>query len=248
MRNLTQQRQAIRPLINEREAEDALAAYYAFYHPDEKTHLVTLPPDAERAEGYMAISRTGIDLFRPLVTMRLPLARPADCVKLIHSGIAPGTAVIAHVPAAYGPLLHALFTVNVEEHLRVLVLDPRRFEPIINVLVSQSPTPAGLPRFVIRSQSSDREIAASASLNWQSPHFADIAVSTDPNHRRQGWGRSVVSAMVQHLLDNGRTPLYVVSNNNEVSQQLAESIGFVDRGIRQVLLQGILKPPPANSV
>ena len=50
-----------------------MAAYYALHHPDDKTTLV-VPPTAEgqRANGYVALSRTGIDLFRPLVTMRLP--------------------------------------------------------------------------------------------------------------------------------------------------------------------------------
>lgn len=242
--DLAEKRRALRHLLDERDAADAMAAYYAFYHPDDKTQLFLQPPDAARAQGYVAVSRTGIDLFRPLLTMRLPLDDLNASTTLIHNTLRPGTPVIIHVPDAYGPLIHALFAVNVEEQLRVYALDRGRFEPVINVLVVQSTTPDGLPRFIIRSQTEGGQVVASAGLNWQSRYFADIAVNTDPSHRRQGWGRSVVAAMVQHLLESGRTPLYVVAAGNTASMQLAESVGFVDTGVRRFILQGTLKPPP----
>ncbi len=88
------------------------------------------------------------------------------------------------------------------------------------------------------------KIVASAGLNWQTPHFAEISVNTDPHYRRRGWGRSVVAAMVQHLVSSGRAPLYVVSEQNTVSERLAQSVGFEDTGIREVLIQGDLKPRP----
>jgi predicted GNAT family acetyltransferase len=61
--------------------------------------------------------------------------------------------------------------------------------------------------------------------------------------RRQGFGRSVLAAMVQHVLDSGRTPLYHVDERNEASIQLAESVGFLDRGLRVVLLQAVRRGP-----
>ena len=94
---LSDLRRAIRPLLSER-AEDAVADYYAFYHPDDKTNLVVYPENAERPTGYLAFARTGMDLFRPLVTLRLPIGDLAASADAIYSAMAPGTAVILFSP------------------------------------------------------------------------------------------------------------------------------------------------------
>jgi hypothetical protein len=243
-------RRAIRHLLRERHPADAMSAYYALHHPDDKTTLILSPEDAAqaagRADGYVALSRTGIDLFRPLVTMRLPIDHHPDAAPatadLIRRALAPGQPAILNVPVRYRPIIDALFDVQSEEPLRLLALDAARFEPIINVLVTRASGPGGLPRYTIRSaQSGAEEVVASASLNWQSPQFAEIAVSTRPAHRRQGWGRSVVAALSHHVLGSGRIPLYVVSEENDASIQLAESVGFADTGVREFLLQATLK-------
>ena len=70
---LAQKRRAIRALLNENRPADAQAAYYAFHHPEDKTNLVTYQDANDSVTGYVCLSRTGIDLFRPLVTLRLPL-------------------------------------------------------------------------------------------------------------------------------------------------------------------------------
>jgi hypothetical protein len=245
-------RRAIRRLLRERDPRDAMEAYYAFYHSDDKTALVLSPEGVERnpaghADGYIAISRTGIDLFRPLVTMRLPTDRDVMAFQaasdLLYRAFAPGQPVIFNVPERYRPLIEACFEIHAEETLRLYALDPARYEPILNVLVTRSTGPLDWPRFSISSsQSGQEEVVAVASLNWQSPHFAEIAVNTRPQYRRQGWGKSVVSALSGYLLDSGRLPLYVVAEYNEVSAQLAEGIGFVDTGSRELLLQAVLKP------
>lgn len=239
MNSLAVQRQAIKHLLDERNPADAMAAYYAFYHADGKTRLVTTPPDASRAAGYVSFSKTGIDLFRPLITMRLPKDDMQSSADLIQEAIPVGTASILQTPASYKPLLHALFDIQTEEELRLYVLDPARFEPIINVLVVQTTSPDGLTRFVIRSQAPDRHVAASAGMNWRSPHYVEISVHTSAGQRRRGYGRSVVAAMVQHIRDQDRTPLYVVSSDNPASIQLAESVGFVDSGHRQVIIHAL---------
>jgi len=244
---LQDKRRAIRLLLREQEAADAMAAYYAFYHPDEKTTLVVPPAtNGHSADGYVALSRTGIDLFRPLVTMRLPTDRDPSAMEaaagLLRLALGPGQPAIVSAPVRYLPLLQALFDVQSEEHLRLYRLDARRFEPMINVLVTRSTGPGNLPRFTIRSsQNGAEEVVASASLNWQSPYFGEVAVSTRSQFRRQGWGRSVVAALSQHLLDSGRTPLYVVADDNDASIQLAQSVGYTDTGVREVLLQATLK-------
>jgi predicted GNAT family acetyltransferase len=123
-----------------------------------------------------------------------------------------------------------------------MVLDRGRYEPVINVLVTQDRAPNGLPRFIIRSSQDRDRVVAAASVNWQTPTYAEIAAYTEADQRRQGWGRSVVAALCQHLLDNGRTPLYAVSESNRPSLLLAESAGFVDIGLRRLFLQATRAP------
>jgi len=224
-----------------------MAAYFAFHHPDNMTQIITYPADAERAQGYAAFSRTGMDLFRPLVTLRLPQGDMRAGAALIEQAVAAGTAVILSCRPQEYPLVQATFDIQTEETLLTYVLDRSRFEPIINVLVTNERGPNNLPRFVIQqSDGNNRMMAASAGLNWLSPNFGEISVNTSPNYRRRGWGRSVVAAMVNYLLENGRTPIYVVSQQNEASMQLAERVGFAYRGIQHILVQAVRRIPLHN--
>lgn len=245
---MAQKRRALRPLLDENQPADAMAAYYAFYHDEARTRLTVFPSWAERARGYVAVSRTGIDLFRPLVTLRLP-SDPEEAADLVYETFGPGASVFIHCPLAYRPILGAFFTIQSEQELYLYRLDRQNFEPLINVLVTSSSTPDGLPRFVIRptANGSDDDIGASATVNWQSPNFADISVYTNPQYRQRGWGRSVVAALSQHLLQTGRTPLYHVNVHNEASINLARRVGFVNSGADKVLLEATLAPRPHKS-
>ena len=240
--DLESRRRAVRPLLDEIKPADALACYYAFYHPNNKTSLVPYPPDARNARGYIALSRTGLDLFRPLVTMRLPLDDHLAAAELVRTALPSQAPAILTAPEDHAPLLHGFFDVQTEERYRVLVLDRNRYQPVINILVTQEESANGLPRFVIRSRQDDNRVAASAAINWQTPTFAEISVFTEADQRRQGWGRSVVAALCQHVLEGGRTPLYAVGENNRPSLQLAENAGFVDSGLRRLLLQATRGP------
>lgn len=245
---LAEAREAIRHLLDENDPADGGAIYYAFHHPANKTGLAVYPPDAARraAAGYVAFSRTGRDLFRPFLTMRLPIADMPASAEIVYATVPVETAVIAQVPVAYFPLMQALFAIEHEEHLELLRLDQSRFEPIINVLVTQADSPNGWPRFVIRSsEAGEQEVVASAMINWQSAKFAEVAVNTSPRYQRQGWGQSVLAALAQFLLSNGRVPLYAVNPRNEASRQLARSVGFVPTGAESVIFQGTLRPQPS---
>lgn len=243
MTSLAELRQEIRPLLNERIPADALAAYYALYHTDARTQLVLQRNDIGRAVGYVAKSGTGMDLFRPLVTLRLPHGNLDAGYELISRALPERAEVILYAPYDYEPLLKALFDLETDEKHHLLILDSSRFEPIINVLVTQATSPDGLPRFVIRSQTNPGQVAAAAGLNWQTRYFAEISVHTIPSERRQGWGRSVVSAMIHHLMQTNRTPLYVSSERNDASLQLAESVGFRDSGWRVIFTPAVRKGP-----
>ncbi|MCP4415782.1 MAG: GNAT family N-acetyltransferase [Chloroflexi bacterium] len=240
---LRQQRRAIYHLLDKANPADGMASYFAFHHADNRTILRPFPYAAVRAEGYVALSRTGMDLFRPFVTLRLPIHNMQSSSDIIYETIDPGTAVILNSPAHYAPLLHALFDIQTEEQLQIFSLRPSNFQPVLNVLVTEDKSSNSLPRFSIRDRTNDI-IGASATLNWQTPNFAEIGVNTQSGYRRRGWGRSVVSAMANHLLENGRIPLYVVAQNNQASAQLAERVGFTDSGVREIMIQATLRPRP----
>lgn len=253
--SLEDKRRQVRSLLHERSVADALAAYYALHHPDDKTEIDIYTDSAGVVQGYLCLSRTGMDLFRPLLTLRLPTSAhdggidPKQAATMIYSAIPPGTSLIINAPQMYRSIIAALFDIQSELPLRLMVLDRAGYKPIINVLVSESESYNGLPRFVVRSRaasgsSAAAEVAASAGLNWKSPHFAEIYVHTKPAFRRRGFGRSVVAAVVQKVLDSGQTPLYAVGVDNGASTQLAESVGFADSGLVDIVYEATLKARP----
>ena len=58
-------------------------------------------------------------------------------------------------PAIFPCSRHCLILES-DEQYHLFILDQNRFEPIINVLVTQATSPDGLTRFVIRSQTRPR--------------------------------------------------------------------------------------------
>lgn len=236
--SLTDRRNAMRHLLDEQNSADARAAYYAFNHPENRSTLVTYLPNTARARGYVCLSRTGLDLFRPLVTLRLPLGDMLATADLIYSALPVGAPVLMSVPENHLPVIKGLFNIERETLTSILALDRGRFQPVINVLVTSETGSNGLLRYVIRR---DGETVASASVNWQSRRFAEIGVETRLDQRRQGWGRSVVAALCQHLLEQGKRPLYVVASNNAASIQLAESVGFINTGNHLAFLEASLQ-------
>ena len=137
--NLPDKRRAIRSLLDERGPADAQAVYYAYYHPDEKTQLITYPDKRSLAQGYVCMARTGMDLFRPLITVRFPSitgGRQIDidlAAEMIHASIPDGMGVILSTLEEYQPILGALFEIHKEQRLRVFALNRAGFEPVINV-------------------------------------------------------------------------------------------------------------------
>lgn len=229
--------QSIRHLVDEWSAADAMVAYYAFHHDADKTYLVISPPAAERAEGFVTISRTGIDLFRPLLTMRLPIHDLAQSRELLMQALPPGQEAFAAVPESHLPLVRALCEIQSEEPLNLYALPAERFKPLINVLVTREDEHE-MPRFVVKQVvNGQRTAVAAAGLNWLSPRFGEIAVRTRPEYRQKGFGRGVVATLAEYLLAHGRVPLYAVNPSNAPSIYLAESLGFVDTAVREWMLE-----------
>ncbi|MFN2188398.1 MAG: hypothetical protein ACK2T3_06525, partial [Candidatus Promineifilaceae bacterium] len=124
---LAEKRKAVRHLLDPESPSDAAESYYAFYHAENRTQLYTFPPDSTvGVRGYVCLSRTGMDLFRPLMTMRFPEIGEAPgydveaAGAMIAQAIPEGSDVIIKSPASYAPLLSAFFEVNVEQRLKLL--------------------------------------------------------------------------------------------------------------------------------
>ncbi|MBN1317489.1 MAG: GNAT family N-acetyltransferase [Anaerolineales bacterium] len=241
--NLIQKRQSIQHLLNTHSPGDALANYYALNHPDDRTILNVHRNKDGRADGFLSICRTGIDLFRPLLTLKAE--NQTIAAELLDTALPPKAAVIIAVPLDMAPIIDAFFTISGETSVQVYRLEPGNFEPIINVLVTRAPTPGGDPRFVVREQSFDRgaqpkgPTIATAGINWRSPQFADIYVHTEHRARGRGLGKSVVSSLCNWLLEQNITPLYSAGEENQQSISLARGLGFRPTGVKNFICDGI---------
>jgi len=234
------QRRLVRQLIDDASPTDAPTAYYALFHPAERSTLVTRTDEAGRALGFAGRFRTGLDLFRPLVTLSCQGASVA--ADLLSEILQPGHPYILFANLSQLPLVGGSVRILQEQVLHIYRLDVARFQPEINVLVRCTENGGGHPRCRIESGG----YQAVAGLNWQSPGFAEIYVHTDPEVRQRGWGRSVVAAISEKVVRGGRIPLYLVEHDNDPSRRLAESLGYVDTGARQVYAEIVYEGHPAQ--
>lgn len=234
--SIDQLRSVIRPLLDERSTADALAAYYALYHPADRTELFIQPsdPSTRPPQGFLVRARTGMDLFRPLVTGRLHDDETARA--LFERGLIAGRPVYLTLLEAEARWANKHLQVTEAELHRIYRYAPEKYQPEINVLVATTTAVDGLPHCEIRA--SDRA-GAVAGINWQSPRYAEVYVYTDPAVRGRGWGKSVVRALVGLILKSGRLPLYVVAESNGYSIRLAEAVGFEDTGQREFVGQAV---------
>lgn len=232
---LNEQRRAIRPLLSPTDPADALTSYYALWHDPRRTHLALHHDERGRVDGFIAVCQTGVDLFRPLVTLRAQDEQAAG--DLLSAALSAGRPYQVIVPVTLASAVRSHFQVSRSGLLQIYRLDPSRFQPVINVLVQRVTSADGAPRFQIESQG---QVAAMAGTNWRSPSFAEIFVYVHPRGRGRGWGKSVVSACTAALLDEGLRPLYMVEEANEASIQIAAGLGYVDSGSRQSVVEGTL--------
>jgi L-amino acid N-acyltransferase YncA len=242
LNELNEQRRAIRHLLTPTDPADALISYYALWHDPRRTDL-TLHRDTEGSvNGFIAVCQTGVDLFRPLVTLRTPDERSAH--DLLGTALAPGRPYQVIVPITLASAVRSRFQMSRSAMLHIYRLDPSSFQPVINVLVQRAASADGAPRFQIESQG---QVVAMSGTNWRSPAFAEIFVYVHPKGRGRGWGKSVVSACTTALLEEGLRPLYMVEEANEASIQIAEGLGYVDTGSRLFTAEGSLNQEPTPS-
>jgi len=237
MSDILQARQRIRALLDDSNPAESPTTYYALFHPKERSAIFTHEDDKGKTRGFVGRFQTGADLFRPLVTLVCP--NPEVAAGLLARGLVGGRPYILFAGLNQLPMVGGSLYIENQRILRIYTLNPARFSPQINVLVEQKTGADGLPRCEVNM---NEQKMAVAGVNWRSPAFAEIYVHTEPEARQRGWGRSVVSCVVERLLKEGILPVYLVENNNEASKLLIESLGFADSGSRQVYADAVYKP------
>jgi GNAT superfamily N-acetyltransferase len=240
LNELNEKRREVRRVLSPADPADALASYYALWHDPRRTQI-TLHHNAQgRADGFLVVAQTGADLFRPLVVLRAPSEDAA--VQLMRSTLAANRPYQVIVPLTLASAVRKAMLVTNSRLTYVYRLDPARFEPVINVLVRRVAPPGdqespggGHYRFEIESQG---QVMAMSGTNWRSPDYAEVFVYVHPRARGRGWGRSVVSACSNALLEERLRPLYMAEEGNPASQRIAEALGYVDTGLRDFVGEG----------
>ncbi|HRE47681.1 MAG TPA: GNAT family N-acetyltransferase [Aggregatilineales bacterium] len=217
---------------------DAPTAYYALYHDPSRSTLVTA------ARGFAGRFQTGVDLFRPLITLGCLDAETA--ANLLSQIALPGRPYMFFAPLNQLPLVGGSMQISGERILTIHVLDRAQFRSEMNILVRRSSAPDGSPRAEISAETGERRVRAIAGVNWESAGFAELYVEVDPGARQKGWGRSVLVALIEAVLAGGRLPLYLVEPTNEASLRLAHSVGFQETGARQVYADAIYLGHPGK--
>ena len=233
---VNKQRRAVRHLLSPDDPADALTSYYALWHDPRRTRL-TLHRNAKgKVDGFLNLSQTGVDLFRPLITLRAPDESAVS--DLVQNALISKRSYLMVVPVTLASAMRQRLDVERSTLNRVYRLDPGRFQPIMNVLVQRVSSADGTARFQIESQG---QVVAISGTNWRSPTHAEVFVYVHPKGRGRGWGKSVASACTAALLEDRLRPLYMVEDSNEASAHIAEGLGYVDTGARELAGEGRLK-------
>ncbi|HET7009272.1 MAG TPA: hypothetical protein VFI11_00730 [Anaerolineales bacterium] len=230
------ERHLLAPLLDLQSAGDASAAYYALRHPAERVELLADFAGANTVRGFLAIARTGLDLFRPVAT---PFAaHPSALHNLLRAGLRPGQPVLLFLPVEQQPWVEGLLELSEVKIMNLLRLDPGVFEPVLNVLVTSAQSPEGLPRFEVRTPGG---LHAASGVNWKGDRFAEVYVESDAEGRARGFARSVLAAMVGQLLSERLIALYRVDELDTQAAADAHRAGFRRTGERTLVGQALLR-------
>ena len=227
MPDMSTKRAYVQNILSTHSPADALASYYALYHNPDRTSLFLHENESGKTDGFLVRAHTGMDLFTPTVTMRANSDQAATT--LFRIGLISNRPYYLLLPHELEAVASHKLKMTATARLRVYCLEPNNFQPIINALVQHKTDQNGKLRFEIRS---GERILSSAGVIWQSPYFAEVSVSTVPEARGRGWGRSVVAALANKLIQMGMHPIYVTAEDNPGSIRVAQAVGFVDTGTR----------------
>jgi RimJ/RimL family protein N-acetyltransferase len=226
---------AITSLLDVADPEDALTAYYALYHSNEKAtlHLIW---EQDEPVGFLAICQSAVELFTPLVVLR---SRSADAtLELLRRYLSPGQEYFFAIGEWDVPPLRMACRTWEEDHERINTLDPAHFVPHHHPSLRRRDRAGGRLRFEVVLQG---RVVSYAGTNWESPYFGEIGVVTEKAHRRRGLGKAVVSACTEALLSQGIAPLYMTSDDNLPSRRLCQALGYRFHGHREFACRGMLR-------
>jgi hypothetical protein len=229
------QRRQLARLLNPRSVADAMAAYYALDHPETQTKLYGYFASRDIPTGFVAVAQTGMDLFRPLV---IPFtSQEAALQSLLKAALKPQRPVLLCLPVDQQSWAEAVVRLSEIRILDLYRLDRASFKSIINVLLQETETPGGRPRYEIHSQTGVR---AAAGINWRGEYFAEVYVDVIPETDLSGFGGSVLAAIVERLLSEHKIALYQMEESIIHIGMELKQIGFRPTGIRTILAQAII--------
>lgn len=86
-----------------------------------------------------------------------------------------------------------------------------------------------------------RHYAAGVGRKRHDDFAQELAITTDPLHRRQGYARELVAQAAQRVFDEGSVATYLHRRDNVGSAAVADASGFIDQGweILSLLAPGI---------
>lgn len=227
-------RHQARDLLNEFDAADGLATFYTLHYDSTRTTLYVHRDSQSQMDGFLVRCQTGFDLFRPLITMRL--RGESAIAPLIEQAMQLGRPYLLIMPAPLLDRARPFVTLSDMSRNRLYRMDARRFKPEMNAMVVSSKDRQHNPRAEIRAGG---QVVASAGVNWRSAIFAEVYTHVLPEYRGRGWGKAVVNSVVGELLKMQVTPLYSAAEDNEASQSVADRVGFVDTGAREIVAQAV---------
>ncbi len=212
-----------------------MAAYYALHHPSDRVAVFAYYASNGVPSAFLAVARTGLDLFRPLA---IPfVAQAAGMEALLRAGLQAGRPVLLHAPLEQRPWVEAAAELSNVRVFELFRLDLRAFEPIVNVLVVETRTPAGWPRYEIRS---GEVVHVAAGLNWKGPVFAEVYLDVSPDVRGRAFGRSALAAIAGRLLGESIVALYRIPDDDPIGRAEARRLGFRSTGLRTFEAQALL--------
>jgi hypothetical protein len=215
------ERQLIAKLVDHSSPTDALVAYYGIDHPAERSKVFGWFAGSGALLSIMVVAQTGMDLFRPLFVPFV--ARHERFSAMIALAMDSHSDGLITMPLEQKAWLEGSVKVASEQVLELYRLDPREFEPILNVLVVESGSAKMLPRYEIKS---GEQVQAAAGMNWVGRKFAELYLQFESGVQRRQFPHSVLSAASSFLLDQGRIPLLRLKQDDDRAKEVALESGY----------------------
>jgi hypothetical protein len=230
-------REKLAALLDPRSAGDAIVAYYALQYPMERVKILGYFPKNDRMSGFLINARTGIDLFKPLVIPFVATQEGLDA--LIQTGLQVRHPVMLHIPLGQASWIGETLALDDIRKTELFRLDPHVFEPRINVLITETSSPNGSPRYEILSRKGD---FAAAGVNWRGDRYAEIYLEADRKAQEREFASSVLAALAARLLHEGLIPLYRRADSALLSRSDLTEVGFRATGTRTLIAQALRLP------